>query len=184
MKIGKKLNMLTYQEYLQLLSSYKKYTDFNHLGLFRSILENAKLSLVQQLEIRDIAIQVFPKFFEFLQVKDPSTFLRLEKLGKSLTIADEQNLRNKLEINQQKILASKRIKHRNFGIYSKHGCGYPTCHFNGIMTRQGSVLAEYNMVFQSESRHNYSVFSKALLNKQNRKINYRLIQKDLDSEGT
>jgi hypothetical protein len=171
MKLGRQINTFTYNEYIYLLENYKKFTDFNHLGLFRSILENAKLSLTQQLEVRDSAIRKLPKFFEFLQVKDPSTFLRLKKLRKVL------------EINQQKILANKRIKHRNFGIYSKHGCGYSTCHFNGVMTRQGSVIAEYNMVFLSETRHNYNVMSKALLNKRNRRMKYQIIQNDLDSEA-
>jgi hypothetical protein len=183
MKLGRQINTFTYNEYIYLLENYKKFTDFNHLGLFRSILENAKLSLTQQLEVRDSAIRKLPKFFEFLQVKDPSTFLRLKKLGQNLTIADEQKLRKVLEINQQKILANKRIKHRNFGIYSKHGCGYSTCHFNGVMTRQGSVIAEYNMVFLSETRHNYNVMSKALLNKRNRRMKYQIIQNDLDSEA-
>ena len=92
MKINKRLNTLTHSEYLHLLKVYKSFTDFNSLGLFRSILENAKLSLTQKIEIRDAAILSFPKFFEFLQLKDPWTFIQLKNLGQNFTVADERRL--------------------------------------------------------------------------------------------
>jgi hypothetical protein len=51
MKIGVKLNQLTYVEYISILDRYQKYTDFNTLGLYRSLLENDKLDLEQKIAI-------------------------------------------------------------------------------------------------------------------------------------
>jgi hypothetical protein len=179
MKLGRQINTLTYSEYLHLLENYRKFTDFNHLGLFRSILENGKLEPAQKLEVRDAAIEKFPKFFEFLQIKDPETFLKLETLGQNLTIADERRLWDVIYLNQQRILADKRIRHRNFGVYSKHTCGYDTCNLNGIMIKQGSLLTEREMV----SRKKYSVFSKSERYRRERKEQYRTVQNGLADNG-
>ena len=65
-KINRKLNTFTYSEYDHLLEYYKKYTDFNTLGLFRSITENKKLDLEQKIKTRDLAVTAFLKAFEFL----------------------------------------------------------------------------------------------------------------------
>ena len=40
MKINKQFNTLSYVEYLHLLENHKRFTDFNTLGLFRSISGN------------------------------------------------------------------------------------------------------------------------------------------------
>jgi hypothetical protein len=181
MKISRQLNTLSYSEYLHLLRSYSRYTDFNSLGLFRSILENEKLTAEQKLEIRDAAISAFPKFFVFLQVKDPWTYRKLTLLGQDFTEADEDRLRDIIELNQQRILADKRIKHRNFGIYSKHSCGYDTCYMNGLMIKQGSLLSEYIMVTPSRRPQKYSTFSKSEQRKQERKSKHQIIQADLDT---
>ena len=157
MKISRQLNTFSYSEYIHLLKNHARYTDFNSLGLFRSILENEKLTTKQKIEIRDAVIGTFPKFFVFLQVKDPWTYRKLTLLGQDFTKADEDLLRDIIELNQQKILADKRIKHRNFGIYSKHSCGYDTCYMNGLMIKQGSLLSEYSMRLPKK----YSTFSKA-----------------------
>lgn len=176
MKLSRQINTLTYSEYLHLLENYKKFTDFNHLGLFRSILENEKLAPTQKFEIRDAAIEKFPKFFEFLQIKDPGTFLKLETLGQNLTAADERRIWDVIYLNQQRILADKRIRHRNFGVYSKHTCGYDTCHLNGIMVKQGSLLTEREMV----SRKKYSTIStKSETYKRERREQRQIIQKKL-----
>jgi hypothetical protein len=179
MKINRQLNTLSYREYLHLLKSYSHFTDFNSLGLFRSILENEKITLEQKIEVRDAAINTFPKFFTFLQVKDPWTFRKLALLGQDFTVADEDRLRGIIELNQQKILADKRIKHRNFGIYSKHSCDYHTCHLNNLMIKQGSWLAERHMYFQTDQHNKYSILSKAERYRKERKTNHRLIQKEL-----
>lgn len=158
MKVGKQFNTLTYAEYLHLIENHKKFTDFNTLGLFRAIVETAKLSLEQKLEVRKIAIAAFPKTFEFLQLKDPLTYFKVNTLGRNLTKADEHQAWEDIKSNQQKIWATKKLRHRNFGTYSKHLCGYDTCPLNGMMIRQGSNLSypmpSYypNMPFHSDRK--------------------------------
>jgi len=70
MKIGKKFNQLSKSQYYHFIDNYKKYTDFNTLGLYRSITENERLSLEDQIEIRDYANLIFGKTFNFYQLKD------------------------------------------------------------------------------------------------------------------
>lgn len=176
MKINRQLNTLSYSEYLHLLKNYLRFTDFNSLGLFRSILENEKLTLEQKIKIRDISISTFPRFFNFLQVKDPWTFRKVALLGQEFTVADEDRLREIISLNQQRILADKRIKHRNFGIYSKHNCGYETCYMNDLMIKQGSLLSEYNMILPASRHQNYSTFSKSERRKQERKRKHQIVQ--------
>ena len=53
MEIGQKFNTLTLKEYFFYIDNYKKYTDFSTLGLYRSIVENEKLSLDDKLVIRE-----------------------------------------------------------------------------------------------------------------------------------
>lgn len=180
MEIGRQLNKFSYNEYLHLLKQHQRFIDFNHLGLFRSITENKKLSLTEKIEIRDAAIIIFSKFFEFLQLKDPFTYFSLVTLGQSLTAADSHQIWEIIGRNQQRILASKRIKHRNFGTYSKHECGYETCHLRNLMIRQGSWLAERNMHFQSDRGGSYAAWNKARLRKQNRKQQKQVIERDLE----
>jgi hypothetical protein len=150
MKIGVKFNQLTYSEYASVLDRHQKYTDFNTLGLYRSILENDKLDLEQKIAVRELAHQKFLKTFEFLQLKDPGTYMKVSTLGQTLTIADKRQLWQNVKIEQQKILKDKRIKHRNFGTYSKHDCGYEHCYYNGMMIRQGSTLSEGCIRFDSD----------------------------------
>ena len=151
MKIGVKFNLLTKQEYIQIIGSHQKYTDFNALGLYRSIVENDKLDLEAKIAIRELAHDRFIKSFEFLQLKDPDTYIKVSTLGEILTVADRRQLWENIRTNQEKILKDKRIKHRNFGIYSKHDCGYEDCYYNGIMIHRGSRIAESNMHFDSDN---------------------------------
>ncbi len=155
MKIGVKLNQLTYAEYIGVLDRYQKYTDFNTLGLYRSILENDKLDLQQKIAVRELAHQKFLKTFEFLQLKDPYTYIQVSALGETLTRVDERQLWEKVKIQQQKILKDKRIKHRNFGTYSKHDCRYEDCPYNGIMIHQGSRLSEGTIMFDSDEHDHW-----------------------------
>ncbi|WP_035558117.1 hypothetical protein [Hymenobacter sp. IS2118] len=177
MKVGKQFNTLTHGEYLHLIEHHKKFTDFNTLGLFRSIVETTKLSLEQKLELRQVAIAAFPKTFDFLQLKDPQTYFNVSTLGETLTEADENQVWENIKRNQQKIWENKRLGHRNFGTYSKHICGYDTCHLNGMMIRQGSHL-EYGgpMHFHSDN-HSWSKPAKAARYKQERKSKQQLIAK-------
>lgn len=154
MKVGKQFNTLTYGEYLHLMENHKKFTDFNTLGLFRSIVETTKLSLEEKLELRRVAVTAFAKTFEFLQLKDPHTYFKVSTLGETLTEADERKAWDDIRRNQQRILESKKLRHRNFGTYSKHNCGQDTCYMMGLMTRQGSTLAYYGgggMGFRSDN---------------------------------
>lgn len=130
MKIGKKFNLLSNSEYKHYIQNHEKYIDFNVLGLYRSILENEKLTIADKINVRDFANQFFQKTFDFLQIKDPFTYFELITLGECLTKGDEKEIWNQISKNQKKILKDKKIRHRNFGIYSKHSCGYETCNMN------------------------------------------------------
>lgn len=179
MKIGKKFNTLTKGEYLHYIDNHKKYTDFNTLGLYRSITENEKLTLPEQIEIRDYANQYFGKTFEFLQLKDVRTYFELTTLGQELTKADEAQLFTNIRKNQERILKEKRIKHRNFGNYSKHTCGSEHCPLNGVMVKQGSWIAEWEMSFDTD-KNEYAAKEKAQRMKKQRKNSHKIIQKELD----
>ncbi len=153
MKLTQKFNRLTFSEYLNILARHQDYSNFNILGLFRSLLENNKLELNQKVELRDIVRTKFPKQFEFLQLKDPHTYLEIQILDRAeVTIADRSQLWRDIITNQQKILAAKKIKHRNFGNYSKHDCGYESCPYNGIMIKRGSYLSEGKIIFPTDDR--------------------------------
>jgi hypothetical protein len=180
MKVGKQFNTLTYSEYLQLIERYEKFTDFNTLGLFRSITEASKLSLEQKLELRKVAIATFPKAFDFLQVKDPSTYFRVNTLGEILTVADEKQAWENIRHNQQAILKSKKLKHRNFGTYGRHNCGYDTCPIKGVMFKQASLSAA-SMYFHSD-KDDYAAQAKAEMRKKDRKAQRQLVAQNLDSE--
>jgi hypothetical protein len=182
MKIGQPFNKLTLKEYQFYIDNHKKYTDFNTLGLYRSIVENEKLPLAEKLELRDYAHAQFQKTFDFLQLKDPKTYMDVCTLGEELTKADEHQLWENIKANQQKILADKKIKHRNFGIYSIHDCGYDTCPFNGMMIHQGSRLAESNMHFDSDKNHGAAV-SKSERLKKDRKNRKQIIDEGLEELG-
>ena len=176
MKVGQQFNTLTYGEYLHLIANHRKFTDFNTLGLFRSLVETTKLSLEQKLEMRQVAIAAFAKTFDFLQLKDPTTYFEVNTLGKTLTKADESQAWDDIRQNQQRILESKQLKHRNFGTYSKHDCGYDTCFMNGLMTKQGSTIAYYGggaMGFGSDTC-SWSKELKAARRKQDRKSEHRI----------
>ena len=181
MKVGKQFNTLTPGEYLHLLQHHRKYTDFNTLGLFRSLLENPRLSLAQQLELRQAAIAAFPKPFEFLQLKDPVTYFELNALGESLTSADKAQAWTDIRHNQQRMLTSKQLRHRNFGTYSKHLCGHDDCPLNGLMIKKCSALSypaqfgfHENMPFASD-KNRYSAVQQAKARRRERKQERRLL---------
>ncbi|QKZ14082.1 hypothetical protein [Spirosoma sp. KUDC1026] len=182
MKIGQKFNTFSKKEYFFYIDNYRKYTDFNSLGLYRSIIENEKLLLVDKIEIREYAHKTFKKFFDFLQIKDPNTYFSITTLGQTLTEADEHQLWENIWYYQHKILSKKRIKHRNFGDYSKHNCGYETCPLNGLMIRQGSPIEERNIVFSSDHRNPFTAKDKSDRNKVNRKRERQVIQAQLEKE--
>ena len=181
MKIGQKFNQLTLEEYFFYIDNYTKYKDFNTLGLYRSIAENEKLGLQEKIAVREYAHRIFKKTFDFLQLKDPRVYVEVSILGLELTKGDEDKIWNDVRKNQQKILADKRIKHRNFGSYSKHNCGYDDCVWNGLMIRQGSWLAEGNMHFESD-QNKYQQQLKSDRRKSERKKAKQIISQNFENE--
>lgn len=179
MEIGKKFNQLSKSEYLYFIDNYKKYTDFNTLGMYRSICENDKLKLNDRIEIRDYANTIFGKTFDFYQLKDPKTYFDLTTLGFELTVADERQIWDNIRINQEKILSEKKIKHRNFGDYSKHNCGHHDCPYNGLMVKQGSWFSEGSMHFNSD-KNSYSAKTKSEKIKKQRKNKSQTIRDEFD----
>ncbi len=182
MKIGQRFNRLTLKEYFFYIDNHKRCKDFNTLGLYRSILENEKLSLAEKIEVRDYANQFFQKTFEFLQVKDPATFLELSTLGEDLTIADRKQLQIEIRKNQQRILKAKKIKHRNFGTSSRHTC-VKTCVWNGLMTRYNEKLSLMNNRINFDSDRNILPAEfKSFKNHKERKREKQIIRKLIESE--
>ena len=181
MEIGQQFNKLTLKEYFFYIDNHKKYTDFNTLGLYRSIIENDKLKIADKIEVREYAHRTFKKTFDFLQLKDPKTYFDVMTIGQELTKADEQQIWEDIKVNQQKILADKKIKHRNFGDYSKHNCGYDTCPLNGLMIRQGSEISEGHMHFNSD-KNRYAAKDKADRRKADRKNERQIIRKIIENE--
>lgn len=179
MKIGKQFNELTLNQYKHYIDEYKKYTDFNVLGLYRSICENEKLALDAKIEIRDYANLTFIKTFEFYQLKDPKTYFDLITLGKELTEPDQYQIWRDIISNQEKILKDKKIRHRNFGTYSKHNCGINWCPYDGMMIKKGSKFTESEIHFDSDKK-NYGAKNKSRRNKQSRKNSQKIIDDELD----
>ena len=179
MKINKKFNQLSKSEYKHYIDNHKKYTDFNTLGLYRSIVENQKLNLEDKIEIRDYANETFHKTFNFYQLKDPKTYFELVTLGKELDKPQEYQLWNNIRTNQEKILKEKRIKHRNFGNYAKHDCGYEDCPLDGLMVRQGSWLAMGHMHFDSDKRR-YGGEVKSVRHKKDQRSYKQMINQELE----
>lgn len=175
MKLGK-FNKLTFKEYYFYIDNHKKYTDFNVLGLYRSILENDKLNFDQQIAVRDYAHTLFQKSFDFLQLKDPRVYFELSYLGVEMTEADEHQIWQKITENQKKILADKRIKHQNFGTYSKHNCGHENCPYNGLMTQKGNFLEYHPMQMGLEGRR-YAAQNKSDSRRKDRKRERSIINR-------
>jgi hypothetical protein len=150
MKLGRPFNKLTFSEYFAFIPMHENFSDWNTLGLYRSIIEHTKLTLEEKIKVRDLAHTFFQKQFDFLQLKDPLTYMAITLLGQQPTKADEHQLWEEVKKNQQTILAGKRIKHRNFGTYSLHDCGVENCVYIGMMVRAGSILCETKMRFDSD----------------------------------
>lgn len=180
MKLGK-FNKLNFKEYYFYIDNHKKYTDFNVLGLYRSILENHKLAFNEQIAVRDYAHKLFQKSFDFLQLKDPRVYFELSYLGVAMTEADKRQIWQEIIGYQRKILADKRIKHRNFGIYSKHTCGHENCPYNGLMTQKGSFLEYHPMQMSLDGRRS-SAQSKSDSRRKDRKRQRAIIGQILSLE--
>jgi hypothetical protein len=150
MKLGRPYKKLSFSEYMTFIPMHEQFSDWNLLGLYRSILEHEVLSMDEKLKVRDLSHTFFQKQFDFLQLKDPKTYIEINTLGQDLTEADLNQCWKEVIKNQQKILTEKRIKHRNFGEYSKHNCGDDACIYLGLMVQKGSILCERKMQFDSD----------------------------------
>lgn len=168
MKIDKPFNQLDKETYFKIIENHKNYSDFNTLGLYRSLLENELLVTDDLIKVRDFANTFFQKTFDFLQLKDPDTYIKVLTLGEHLTQAEQSQLWKTVRENQQKILNHKGIKHRNFGVYSKHECGLDFCPYNGMMIKQGSTMARHCMHFQSDQNKDEKVNKYKRLKKEKR----------------
>jgi hypothetical protein len=180
MKVGKQFNTLSCGEYLHLIKYHGKFSDFNTLGLFRSIVETTKLSLEQKLELRKVAVAAFPKVFDFLQLKDPATYFEVRFLGESLTVADERQAWENIRHNQQEILKRKKLNHRNFGTYARHCCGIDTCPIKGVMLKQ-TDRSSSSMHFHND-KSSYASQEKAERRKKDRKTQSHLVAQSLNDE--
>ena len=139
------------------------------------------MTLEEQIEVREYAHKFFQKTFDFLQLKDPDTFFWVSTIGQSLTVADKKQIWSDIIANQDKILKDKRIKHRSFGQYSKHNCGYDDCQFNGVMIKKGSPLAERSMFFHGD-KSKYQTKVKSERRKKERKSEQYIVHKSLNEE--
>lgn len=119
MKLSKKFNTLSVSEYRDVIKHHKRYTNFNPLGLYRSLIENPKLDTDAQLDILALANEHFGKFYEFLLVKDINLYAKLSRLGKMpLTITQEWQYREQLRQKAQMLLKQKQIRRWRVGIYT------------------------------------------------------------------
>ncbi len=178
MQIGKQFNTLSPEEYYYYIDNRKNYTDFNELGLFRSIFENEKLNELGKIKVRDYIQKKMPKVLEFMQVRHPGLYTKLFFLWKNYTKGDEDNLWRIIRWNQEKILNSKRIKHRNFWNYSKHNCWIDTCPLNGMMVQQWSWFCELEMRPSNNNRK-----EKSKIIKQERKESKKIVENYLIAES-
>jgi hypothetical protein len=179
MKLGRPFNKLSFTEYLAFIPMHETFSDWNSLGLYRSIIEHEKLTIEEKIQVRDLAHTFFQKQFDFLQLKDPKTYIEVSSHGQELTKADENQLWLNVRHNQQKILENKKIKHRNFGDYSKHNCGVETCLYFGMMVKQGGFLCEQQMRFDSD-KNPVSARLKSERLKRDRKNRKAIIDENLE----
>lgn len=166
MKIKKRFNKLSKSEYYHVLANHKKYTNFNILGIYRSILETEKLDINGKIEIRDAYNKEFQKTFDFMVMKDPGTYRRLREL-------DEDKVHQyEMDELQKKVYDKLKKKHRSFGVYSKHICGYDTCPLNGLMLPGGSSVQEYEgkICFKSDKSTYGKIVKDVLRKKKKRKF--------------
>lgn len=115
--------------------------------------------------MRDLLNEKHFKTYEFYQIKDPELYISLFRLDKDMNDQQIEKLKDELRVFQEKRLKEKRIKHRNFGNYSKHNCGMETCALNGRMIKQGSPEAEACMHFKSDKRKPNKRYKRKKINK-------------------
>jgi hypothetical protein len=114
--------------------------------VYRGIRESTKLTDEIKVELRDAYNVVFQKTFNFLVMKDPGLYRYFVELD------GDKMKDHEMEELQQKAYNKLKKKHRSFGVYSKHMCGYDDCPLNGLMLPGGSSIQEYEgtMCFKSD----------------------------------
>ncbi len=181
MKIGRQFNTLTPKEYFFFIDNHKKYTDFNTLGLYRSLDENKRLTTDEKIAVREYANLSFKKSFDFLQIKDPQTYFDVITLGQELTKGDTAKIWDEIKAYQQKTLTRKRSGHRNFGVYSKHSCGRDNCHLDEVMIKRGSYIS-YGEIYFSSDKSRIEAKNKSHIRRQERKNAQQVIRRTLNEE--
>lgn len=149
MKLNARFNTFTLPRYREAIANHKRYTDFNPLALFRSILENGKLGEAEQLEVLALAKAAFPRFYRHLLLKDLRTYAALSRLGQEpLGDAQMRQYINKLRCEQEKEFAKRKIRNARVGAYTVSEwitCGEDGGRGNGqrmkFMNRHQSVKA-------------------------------------------
>lgn len=169
MKIGQPINQLSASVLRGLLPSYRKYTDFNRLGFFRGLCESQKLTLEEKEELRDLGKTIFAKYYDFLVVKDPHTWDRLENLGNDRTQQEITADWKKINERQYVILKNKEFGHRNFGIHSRHDCCYENCKLNNAMTKPKYSISFGLEIWFDQDANKYGKKERALLRKKEKR---------------
>ena len=119
MKLNARFNTFTLPRYREAIANHKRYTDFNPLALFRSILENGKLGEAEQLEVLALAKAAFPRFYRHLLLKDLCTYAAISRLGQEpLGEAKMWQYINNLRCEQEKEFAKRKIRNSRVGAYT------------------------------------------------------------------
>lgn len=168
MKIGKPFRNMSIAEYRHYLAHHQKYSDFNPLGLYRSILENPALNSAKQQEVLALANRHFQKFYDFLVVKNLPTYARLSRLGQPpLSEAQERQYIEQLRKTADKRLAETDIRHWRVGVYSISE------RFNGRQNADGSPQT---VVVMSRRRSQKMLKTAHIPHKRQRKSQVRIIE--------
>jgi len=172
-----KYNTFTKKDYIFATNNVKK-KNINMLGLYRSILENEKLTLADKIEMRDLLNEKNFKTFEFYQIKDPDLYVNLFILDKDMNEQQIDKVWDEVKEFQERKLKEKKLGHRNIGTYSKHNCGMVDCSMNGLMIKQGSPMAENCLSFKSDTNKSYKK-DKSRKFKKDRKNKSKMIKESI-----
>ncbi|QMT39616.1 hypothetical protein [Neisseria shayeganii] len=175
MKIDKPFRSMSLAEYRHYIARHARYTDFNPLGLYRSILENPALDTAGQQEVLALANRYFQKFYDFLVVKDLPTYARLSRLGQApLSEAQERQYLEQLRRVAEKRLAGKDIRHWRVGVYSTSE------RFNGRLNDDGSPQT---VAVMSRRRSQKMLKTAHIPHQLQRKNQYRIIKQAFGEYG-
>ena len=104
---------------------------FNPLGWLRALSQSRRLDAASRAARLAEARGSLGRFMDFLILKDPPLAERLanpsgDRLRRNQFFID-------LPGRQRALLRRKRLRSRNFGIYSRHGCAVASCPLAGVM---------------------------------------------------